>query len=516
MMNDRLELTLGQILGFARRGLLLASVVCAAFAVVFYQYQLRAESLYQAQVALATQRPQFDLRNLGLPQIDYSPLHVDAYRMVASSTPVLVGALESVGLPSDAAAVDGLRKSRLQVQVVIDSQVINISAIERSPETAAALANAIAAQLQAWDASRVVDELRRVGQILSNRITVQQLFVQDLEGSQDPNSAAEVARARQQVAELREQFDRVVALSSNTQGMLQVLREATPPLDSITRSPVTFAVFGIIIGLLLTYGILFLLELFNGRFYTSDTLERTTGLRVLAELPRSRRNRSVPLEATVSLQASLGRLPTQATPTTLLVLGVGNLDDSTAAAVALAESFALRGARTLLIDADIRRPGVEDHYGVPIDRGVSLLKALSTRPGAARPLTVIVRNRSDLDLLTEARPAPEEAIAMLQSLPGRMKLWASEYQAVIIRVSAFPTSKDVVFLGPYSDGVVLAVDLHATGRRNVETATRQLRDAGVALVGAVSTGGSGPLGPKLDLRIGPSTETGSTRHSTTA
>lgn len=512
-MSDHLELTLGQILGFARRGLLLACLVCAVLAAVFYQYQLRAESLYQAQVALATQRPQFDLRNLGLPQIDYSPLHVDAYRMVASSTPVLVAALNSVGLPSDAAAVDVLRKSRLQVQVVIDSQVINIAAIERSPETAAALANAIATQLQNWDASRVVDELRRVGQILSNRITVQQLFIQDLEAAQDSSSAAEVASARQQIAELREQFDRVTALSSNTQGMLQVLREATPPLESITRSPLIFAVFGVILGLLLTYGFLFLLELINGRFYTSDTLERRTGLRVLAELPRSRRSRSVPLEATVSLQVGLGRLPTQATPTTLLVLGVGNLDDSTAAAVAVAESFALRGARTLLVDADIRRPGVEHHYGV---RAVSLLKALSTRSGAIRPLTVMVRSRAGLDLLTETKPAPEETVAMLQSLPARMKQWASEYQAVVIRVSSFPASKDVVFLSSYADGVVLAVDLVATGRPNVEAAVRQLRDASVPLVGAVSTGGRGPAGPKLDLRIGAPSETSSAKPSTTA
>src|SRR5690606_6802528 len=130
------------------------------------------------------------------------------------------------------------------------------------------------------------------------------------------------------VSDLRAQMDSVVALATNAMSNLQVLEAATPPEESAGRTPVMLALLGVILGLLLAYGIMFVVELLDGRFYTSEAVERLTHLPILGELARHRRGRSIDVDSTFALQATLENSLDPISQATILVVGTGPQDDT--------------------------------------------------------------------------------------------------------------------------------------------------------------------------------------------
>src|SRR5690554_3576966 len=240
-MNDRFELTLGQLLGFARRGLYFGLALALLLGAGLFQWQSRSGPIYEAQAAIVVQSPQVHLSSIGLPEINYSPLHVDAYRVVALSDQTIAAGLRAIGQPATPATVGELRQGGLQVRAILESRLLYILVAADSPQKAADLANAIAAQLQTWDLARVTEELRAVTQLLSQSATVQQLIIQELQGQEGAEAATQLGNAQRQVSDLRAQMDSVVALATNAMSNLQVLEAATPPEESAGRTPVMLA-----------------------------------------------------------------------------------------------------------------------------------------------------------------------------------------------------------------------------------------------------------------------------------
>ncbi|NLG08649.1 MAG: CpsD/CapB family tyrosine-protein kinase [Deinococcales bacterium] len=494
-----IELTHGQLLGFLRRGLPFALIASLLLAGALYRWASGAEPVYQAQVALVAQSPQVDLRTLDLPEVSFSPLHVDAYSVAVMNSSVLAAALESVGLPATDSAVNALRAGGIRVDVLPVPQLLYIYVTETTPERAADLANAVAAQLQAWDQGRLTSELQRMTQLLTQRIAVQQLLLQDLEEQQP--ASAQVAAIQQTLTGHRDQLDSLLALSSNATSSLKVLRAATPPTTSLGRPPTMFALLGLLLGALLVYGLMFVLELFQGRPYTSEGVERATGLPVVAELPRGVRGGAIGPEVAVVLQANLRRVTDAALPSTILVSGVSARDDTAAAAMAVAESFARLGHSTLLVDADIRRPAIARRYRVPAQNHLPLTACALGHQGGRRPLWVHLDRRTRLALLHDERGSAEDVVALLNGLPACLERWKAEYHTIVVRAAPLASAGDGLLLSEGSDAVILAIDPLGASRRRLDAALARLRQLRVPLVAAVTTGLRGRPAPAQEYRV---------------
>ena len=495
-MTESVELTHGQVLGFLRRGLWLAIVLAIVIGAGLYYYGTLAGPAFRAQAVLVTQSPQVDMRTLGLPDVNNAPLHVDAYSVAATSAPVIAGALDALGLPSTQGAVEEVREDQLQIRVVSDPQLIYITITADEPGKAADLANAISEQLQAWDRARVTQELQRIAGLLTQRITAQQALVEQLSVQDGAAATNQLTSERLVLAGLGDQLDSVVALSSNATSTLKVLRAATPPVEGIGRSPIMFALLGLILGVILAYGLMFVIELVDGRLYTSEGVERSAGLPVLAALARARRGRATATESAVMLQTNLGTALDLKRQTTLAVTAVQSPDDTATAAIALAESFAQRGRNTLLIDADLRQPAVARRYRVPGINNLSLMTCLSGRQGMRQPIRVRVGDRAKVALLFETKPAPNDVMAMLDGLPECLHRWKEEYDAIVLRVAPVGRGSDAVMIGEFCNGVILAINPRTSNRKRLLDTVARLRRAGVKLVGGIATGLRGPLGPR--------------------
>lgn len=495
-MNDGVELTHGQVVGFFRRGFLFALLVSVLLGAGLYYWSSRAGPSFRAEAVLVAKSPQVDLRTLGLPEINDMPLHVDAYSVAATSTPVLTAALQSLGSPVTQGAVDALRGDQLQIRVVPDPQLVYLTVTADAPGKAANLANAVAEQLQLWDRSRITDELQRVATILTQRIAAQQVLLEQLADQPSRDTAIQLASERQVLTDLDGQLDSIVALTSNTTSTLKVLRAATPADKSIGRSPMMFGLLGIIVGLLVAYALMFVVELFDGRLYTSESVERAADLPILAALTRQKPGRTTTAEAAMMLYSNLATAMDLNRQTTILVTGVGYNDDTATTAMVLAESFARRGTNTLLVDADLQQPAIARRYRVPGINNLSLMSCVRGRQGPRQPLRLKIGERAQFSLIYESKPAPNETQAMLNGLAGCLERWREEFDAIIIRTTPVSLGGDAFILGWSCDGVVLAVNPRTTNRQRLMSTIARLRRAGAPLVAGVTTGMRGPKGPR--------------------
>jgi hypothetical protein len=121
----------------------------------------------------------------------------------------------------------------------------------------------------------------------------------------------------------------------------------------------------LVVGLLLAVGIAVLLERGRPRLRSWRDMTALTGYPVLGRIPSSRALRSKPNMAFSdpaigasfrTLRANLEPMLRERGVKLLVVTSPAATDGKTTVAALLAESFSRLGARTLLVDADLRRP----------------------------------------------------------------------------------------------------------------------------------------------------------------
>lgn len=186
------------------------------------------------------------------------------------------------------------------------------------------------------------------------------------------------------------------------------------------------------------------------------------------------------VEALRSLRSELMlRFFNQAENRTLAVIAVDDESGHGDMTANLAVVFAQLGARTLLVDANLRQPSLHSLFSVPNTRGMS--DALAGR-AAAVPRNCPPLN--DLWLLnggTQA-PNPQELLAhtRYQELLERL---AGKFDAVLIHTPTMKTNLDAQVVAARAGAALLVAREHVTPLRALEKASSRLREIGVKVVG---------------------------------
>ncbi len=149
----------------------------------------------------------------------------------------------------------------------------------------------------------------------------------------------------------------------------------------------------------------------------------------------------------------------------------------------LAVTMAQGERRTILVDADLRRPGLHELFGVANDRGLTTMileeQALDDPP----LLDVGVENL----LLVPSGPLPPNPADVLGS--GKMERVIEVFRdrADVILFAAPPVVAvtDAAVLGTKVDGVLLVVAAGRTRREHAERAKELLQRVNVRIIGAV-------------------------------
>ena len=177
----------------------------------------------------------------------------------------------------------------------------------------------------------------------------------------------------------------------------------------------------------------------------------------------------------------------RATPTKVLVITSPLAEDGkTTCAVNLAITLAMRGSKTLLIDADLRRGVI--HSALGADRSPGMSDVLSRSfPVDQAVRAVKVGDQGGLLHYLTTGPVPPNPSALLESsdfreLVQRMK---AEFDYVIIDSPPANIISDASILGHAADGVLVVARSGVTESSALSHAVEQLTRVGVPLLGVV-------------------------------
>ncbi len=491
-MNEAVELSYGQVFGFLRRGLLAAVVLGLVVAAGLFWYARHRGPSFEAQAVLVVNPSSIDFRGLGLPDVSPSSLNVEAYGVAATSNGVITNALASLGQPTTPAAAESLRH-HMKVRTAATSELIYIAVTSATPAVAANESNAVAKALMDWDRSRSLGEIDRVTALLKQRISVQQNLIAKLQKTGGAQAATELGTQVALLGQEQGQIDGLKALRTDAVGSLALLQAATLPTSGLGHKPTTFGLLGLFLGVLLAYGLTFLLELVDTRIYTVEGVERVTKLPALAAIPRFRRKRTLAADRAALLRTNLTAALHGQPPNVIQVTSARYGHDSASAAMALAESFAIQGTKTLLVDADMQRPVIGRRYGLGRAPHLTLSACLRNQQGTSKPHTLTVGGLYRLSVLYEPRRVPDGANLLTRSYTRCVSTWEIDYEVIVVHMGPVDRASETPVAAAASDATLLAVRPARAKLWETVQATKALQRAGARLVGCVVTGAAGRL-----------------------
>jgi capsular exopolysaccharide synthesis family protein len=170
-------------------------------------------------------------------------------------------------------------------------------------------------------------------------------------------------------------------------------------------------------------------------------------------------------------------------------------DGKSTLAANLAVSIAQSGKRTIIIDADCRRPRVHKILSVPAETGLaSVIAGQTDLASAIRPSTV-----PNLAVLPcGPRPANPAELLTSPRFKELLDIIRSQYEFVLVDTPPLLVVTDPCVVAPRVDGVILAIRVTKNGRPFAERAKEILGSLGANVLGVVVNG----LGSQAGGRYG--------------
>lgn len=252
-------------------------------------------------------------------------------------------------------------------------------------------------------------------------------------------------------------------------------------------------------GLCLGVGLVYVQDLLDDRFGSPEEMAMQLGCQVLAVV------RDLPIRTGVGLEKVQMFAQPQATESesfrtlrTAITLGTEVSerlvisssepgDGKTTISANLAVSYAQTGKRTLVIDCDLRKPGLTALFDLKGQAGVTDILTASGDVGAVAERCVLRTALDTLDVIPAGPRRPDPAELLLGPNFAELLAWAdSRYDQVLVDCPPILAVSDAQIAARLVDGVVLVVTPEKNHRRLVSRACGHFTSGGAPLVGVVA------------------------------
>ena len=443
--------------------------------------------MYQASATILASQPNTGLKSFNVALVSAPTIDVSAYKAAATSEPVLKAALGDAGAGQvSPAAIEALRKKlSITAQQSRSSSLIDVQVKSSSPHRAAQLANAVAQALLAWDKDRASSHLQTVVSTLKGQI--KSLDAEIVAEKAHPTQTGSDLNGLQQLkAQQSLELNAAQALQSSVVGNLEIVSPAQSPDSPISPRPKLAAVIAAVLAFMASYLLVFLRSALDSRYHSVEGLAEDLGLSVLGEFPRLGSGaRFLPRERVNFLRTNLSFASAAVHPKVFLVTSCESGDGKTTVASNVAAAYARNDYRTLLVDADLRKPDLSHMFGVQPE-GASDLAHLLKDP-SCDPVTLPVEvdgyTFSLLPTNTEANEATESLSHGFRSVLDRLR----DFDVIILDSAPILPVADSLVIAPHSSGVVLAASLKTTDRNRIRNTLGLLQRLGVKVFGLAVT-----------------------------
>ena len=317
-------------------------------------------------------------------------------------------------------------------------------------------------------------------QTLSKSLDAAKTDAQDLNRKNIGYSVMErEAQSNRQVYESLLQKEKELRVASNSRANnVRVVDRAEIPQAPVTPSGRRTWLLSLAVGLALAVAVAYGLDYMNDTIKTPEDVARRLKVPFLGLVPSVRGDKHPVLasshvphdfgEAFRALRTSLmSKYPGEGTKI-LLVTSAQPLEGKTTTAANIAMALAYGGSRVLLIDADMRRPGLHRPLRLTNERGLSQVLI-----GQARVRDVIQRTVDpNLLAITAGRtpPNPSELLASERMKTLLTNLTHGPFDWIIVDTPPVLAVTDAVILAPAVSGVTFVVGAEMTRRRLAERA----------------------------------------------
>jgi capsular exopolysaccharide synthesis family protein len=431
----------------------------------------------------------------------------NTYIQMATREPVLKATVESLGWDVDWKQL----AAHISANVVPQTQLIEIYAIDNDPLIAQVLADTVAQQLILFSpsgASKVNQEQLGFIQVqladLTNKINTAQSQVVELKAELDAaNSARQIQDLQNQIniqeTKITDWQNTYSELLKTIQGgnvnALTVVEEATTPTAPFSPNTRMNVLLAAAIGLVLSVGGIFLIEYLDDTLRPLDDTQNLVNLPTLAKigLINDKKNGSklVTLENPLSPEADTFRMlrmniQSVANWQSLKTILFTSAEPSVGKSVTisnLAIVMAQFGNRVILAEADFRKPAIHRLFGITNDIGLKDLLVQSE----LKVVNCLKETKIDKLKILTCGSVELNSIELLGS--ERMKSIIKELSS-LTDVVLFDSPPALMFTDPYLmgklvNGVIIVSRAGRTRRELLKRAVDDLHLAGINLIGIV-------------------------------
>ena len=274
---------------------------------------------------------------------------------------------------------------------------------------------------------------------------------------------------------------------------VSIVDPADPPERPSSPRPVLNILLSLIVGLAAGVGLALIRSQMDETLSDPADVERRLGVPLLGAIPMTKNEepmeelldpKSGLSEAYLSVQSSLTFASDHGIPKSIAVTSTRAFEGKSTTSYALANAIARSGARTILIDADMRSPSVNEMVGI------------SNRKGLSSYLT----GQNDIDSLLQsvegrpmsfmaAGPSPTNAAELLRGprFAHLLEELSKRFDHVIIDAPPVMGLADAPTIASSAEGLLFVIQAGAVKARVARRALDRLRQARANVIGTVLT-----------------------------
>lgn len=444
----------------------------------------------------------------GRNSVDYTSILTSerlaqTYSSLLTGRPVLEAAIAALNLDTTSTALG----KRISVNLVRDTQLIEVTVENEDPALAARLANLIPETFSQQNDALQQSRYASTKTSLSNELDTINTQIEGLQKTIDQLGAAtsaedqaklsrlqtELTQARQTYATVLQSYENVRLAEAQATSNVVLVEPAVAPSKPVRPRTAFNTALAALVGLILAVGVVLLIEYLDDSIRSDEQVRDILQAPVIGVVSKLAAPRSGPIslaeprspvvEAFRSVRTNILYAGVDKPLQRIMVTSAGPAEGKTFLASNLAVVMAQAGLRVILVDADLRRPSIHKVFNRPNRNGLTDLMLQTANGWSGVMQETAVRN---LHIISSGPipPNPSELLGS-QKMNQLLDYLSQTSDAIIIDTPPILAVTDALVLARHADAVLLVVDAGTTRMGAALQAKAHLEKVGAKVLGVV-------------------------------